>query len=226
MNDNGALPIVSLVLIVVIVFALIFVSVYVNAQIDTALTDTFADNTASGGVYDVAYFKNHTAATTTHGWQNITFPGGLTAGELAGTTSNFTIWSGNMSAHINASVNGANITGMQNVVITAKSGLAKTITQMIAATNLTGAETVLRFNWTVNSTDTRIELVNVSMYAYTTSYYLDSDWRTHAGNKTVLSAGNVSDNWNTNLDIVQVTIIITILAAAIGAIFMFTRYRS
>lgn len=37
--------------------------------------------------------------------------------------------------------------------------------------------------------------------------------------------GNISDNWDSSLDIVQVTIIITILAMAIAAIFMFTRFR-
>ena len=36
---------------------------------------------------------------------------------------------------------------------------------------------------------------------------------------------NTSSNWDSTIDIVQVVIIITILAAAIGAIFMFTRYR-
>ena len=36
---------------------------------------------------------------------------------------------------------------------------------------------------------------------------------------------NVSNNWDSTLDIVQVVIIITVLAAAIGAIFLFTRFR-
>ena len=44
------------------------------------------------------------------------------------------------------------------------------------------------------------------------------------GIKAKLAMNNTSSNWNTALDIVQVTIIITILAAAIGAIFMFTRF--
>ena len=35
---------------------------------------------------------------------------------------------------------------------------------------------------------------------------------------------NISANWDTGIDIVQVVIIITILAGAIGAIFMFTRF--
>ena len=36
---------------------------------------------------------------------------------------------------------------------------------------------------------------------------------------------NTSDNWDTAIDIMQVTIIITILAGAVGAIFLFTRFR-
>ena len=36
---------------------------------------------------------------------------------------------------------------------------------------------------------------------------------------------NTSANWDSALDIVQVVIIITVLAAAIGAIFLFTRFR-
>jgi len=36
---------------------------------------------------------------------------------------------------------------------------------------------------------------------------------------------NTSTNFDSTLDIVQVVIIITILAAAIGAIFLFTRFR-
>ena len=35
---------------------------------------------------------------------------------------------------------------------------------------------------------------------------------------------NTSDNWDATLNILQVVIIITVLAAAIGAIFLFTRY--
>jgi len=35
---------------------------------------------------------------------------------------------------------------------------------------------------------------------------------------------NISENWDSGLDIVQVVIIITILSSAIGAIFLFTRF--
>ena len=36
---------------------------------------------------------------------------------------------------------------------------------------------------------------------------------------------NISGNYDSSLDIVQVVIIITLLAGAVGAIFMFTRFR-
>ena len=39
------------------------------------------------------------------------------------------------------------------------------------------------------------------------------------------SMNNTSKNWDSALNIVQVVIIITILAMAIGAIFLFTRFR-
>jgi len=44
-------------------------------------------------------------------------------------------------------------------------------------------------------------------------------------NETLDTLGNTSDNWDSSLDIVQVVIIITILAAAVAAIFLFTRFR-
>jgi len=44
-------------------------------------------------------------------------------------------------------------------------------------------------------------------------------------NDTRAGWNNSSENWDSTLNIVQVVIIITILAAAIGAIFLFTRYR-
>jgi hypothetical protein len=44
-------------------------------------------------------------------------------------------------------------------------------------------------------------------------------------NDTLNTMGNVSVNWDTGIDIVQVVIIITLLAGAIGAIFLFTRFR-
>ena len=56
------------------------------------------------------------------------------------------------------------------------------------------------------------------------SYPAQGASRTMRQNITVGTLNNTSDNWDTAIDIVQVVIIITILAAAIGAIFMFTRF--
>ena len=48
--------------------------------------------------------------------------------------------------------------------------------------------------------------------------------RTVLQNSTLGTMNNVSNNWDSSIDIVQVVIIITILAMAIGAIFLFTRF--
>ena len=47
---------------------------------------------------------------------------------------------------------------------------------------------------------------------------------TSAESRVKARMNNTSWNWDSALDIVQVVIIISILAAAIGAIFMFTRF--
>jgi len=44
-------------------------------------------------------------------------------------------------------------------------------------------------------------------------------------NATMSTMNNTSGNWDSAIDIVQVVIIITILAMAVGAIFIFTRFR-
>jgi len=51
-----------------------------------------------------------------------------------------------------------------------------------------------------------------------------SDSSTTPGAQTIARMNNASWNFDSTLDIVQVMIIITILAMAIGAIFMFTRF--
>jgi len=48
--------------------------------------------------------------------------------------------------------------------------------------------------------------------------------RSQLQNQTVLRQTNLSVNYDSAVDIVQIVIIITLLAAAIGAIFLFTRF--
>jgi len=52
-----------------------------------------------------------------------------------------------------------------------------------------------------------------------------SNQRTGHDNSTLGTMRNITGNWDSSLDIVQVVIIITILAMAVGAIFLFTRFR-
>lgn len=44
-------------------------------------------------------------------------------------------------------------------------------------------------------------------------------------NESLQTLDNISTNWDSSLDIVQVVIIISLLASAVGAIFLFTRFR-
>jgi len=45
-------------------------------------------------------------------------------------------------------------------------------------------------------------------------------------NSSVDRLGNISTNFDSGLNIVQIVVIITLLAGAIGAIFLFTRFRT
>ena len=64
---------------------------------------------------------------------------------------------------------------------------------------------------------------NLSQQYGTTESEIEN--RTAVQNDTLLTMGNTSGNWDATLNILQVVIIITVLAAAIGAIFLFTRYQ-
>lgn len=59
---------------------------------------------------------------------------------------------------------------------------------------------------------------------------LEESFGSHSGptsteGRSLARMNNTSTNFDSALDIVQVVIIITVLAAAIGSIFLFTRFR-
>ena len=58
-----------------------------------------------------------------------------------------------------------------------------------------------------------------------TDSYPAANKRSKTQNQSVLAQANISDNFDSSIDIVQIVIIITLLASAIGAIFLFTRFR-
>jgi hypothetical protein len=51
------------------------------------------------------------------------------------------------------------------------------------------------------------------------------NWRDNQENTTLFNLRNVSEDFDSTLDILQIVVIISILAIAIGAIFLFTRFR-
>jgi disulfide bond formation protein DsbB len=52
-----------------------------------------------------------------------------------------------------------------------------------------------------------------------------NNWNNNVQNRSFNAMDNASGNFANTLDIVQVVIIISILAVAIGAIFLFTKFR-
>ena len=59
----------------------------------------------------------------------------------------------------------------------------------------------------------------------TDTYPSTATERSNAQNLSYDRLGNISENQDSAIDIVQVVIIITVLAGAIAAIFLFTRFR-
>jgi len=67
--------------------------------------------------------------------------------------------------------------------------------------------------------------VTGAMYSNLVAQYPAEHSRTIMQNNTIATMNTVGTNYDSALGIVQVVIIITILASAIGAIFLFTRFQ-
>ena len=216
-NSRAFANLVPMVLVVIIAFAMIFIGTFVNGSISEALTDTYADNEATGSV-DAYYYHNATTDT----YRNITLPTYCTAGELTAATTYFAINANETGTNItyNLTTNGHITYTNQTVNYTASPPWHNTtLTTLIANGNVSNSNTYLNFSWEVNLSANRIVIRTVG------TYFQPSDYRNPIENSTVNTLNNKAKNWDSTLDIVQVVIIITVLAAAIGAIFLFTRFR-
>jgi len=84
---------------------------------------------------------------------------------------------------------------------------------------ISNGNTSVVFTWETNSSDNNIRI------RFSGSYHRQSDYRSTYQNNSFNTLRNNSGKWDSGVDIVQVVIIISILASAIGAIFMFTKFR-
>ncbi len=211
-NHRGSIQtIVPIALTIVLVFAMAYVGAYINGTIHVELTDTMPTNTKSGSM-DSTYWHNATSNES----RNVTLT--CNANQLSGTTTNFYILAnGSFPIYYNLTVNGVAVN--TTCQLTASNGYNWTLTALIAASAVAAGDRYLNYSWDVNSSESQI---TIRVYG---TYYVDSDFRTSYQNVTFNTMGNISENFDSGLDIVQVVIIITILAAAIGAIFLFTKYR-
>ena len=223
-DERAFTQIVQLVLAVVLCFAILFIGIYVNSEIDDALISDFPDNIATGSISTTSYYKNNTKPNTWY-YYNVTLPAGCTIGNLNPKSTNISFINNQTDNAASRSkiqfkfdINGHHV---NQTVLNPGSGANITIQKLIANTNVSTTETTLNFGWAVNSSIGRIKM----NYLTSSDYYQDGEQRTDIQNTTYYRIQDISTNQDSTLDIVQVVVIITILAAAIGAIFLFTRWR-
>lgn len=215
-NTAGSMNnIIGIVIAVILGFAILFLGAYINGEINTGLTRDFGSNQSSGEI-DYIYWHNTTVVETT---RNITLPTDCEPDDLDTKLTYITI-TANDSNQItfDLTVNGNPVN--RTTTIAGGSGASATITLDLLLTqgNVTGSHTYLCFVFTVNSSQNQVQI------HATGNYYKSSDYRTPKENTTWNRMNNVSSNFDGTVDIVQVVIIIIVLAVAIGAIFLFTRF--
>jgi len=219
-NDRGTSNftiLIALAVAVILVFVILFIGAYVNATVHESLIDDYPDNLSSGN-YDLTYWHNATAGGT-NASRNITLA--TSANQLHGTLTDFYIRAnGTHNIYYNLTINDSptNRTSQLNAS-GSNAGYNHTLTALIAGSNVSNSDERLYFTWNVNSSESQIR---IRVYG---SYYVSSDWRSQRQNETYNRMTNISGNWDSGLDIIQVVVIITVLAIAIGAIFLFTRFR-
>ena len=215
-NNDGYTQLIPLALGIVLIFGLIYVGVYVNGTLSDSLVDTYPTNVASGGAVENSSWYN---GTTGPNYYNYSFPSGCTASELHKTNTHFYFQTnGTYDVYLNLTTNG-HATNSSSLVA-AGTYFNTTLTALLASGNVSAGDTYLNFTTDMNSTENK-----VFIRTNAASYYQDSDWRNPTENSTVSSSNNITANFDTGLDVLQVAIIITILAAAIAAIFLFTKLR-
>jgi len=213
-NNSGFTNLIAIALAVILVFCILFIGAYVNATVHESLIDDYPNNLSSGN-YASTYWHNATVVNTS---RNTSLATSLS--QLQGTNTDFYILAnGTFPIYYNLTVNGICINDTSQLTAGGdKAGWNWTLTAIIAAGIPNSAE-YLNFTWDVNSSESQIR---IRIYG---SYYTSSDWRSVRQNQTYDRMMNVSGNWDSGIDIVQVVIIITVLAVAIGAIFLFTKFR-
>jgi len=217
-NNSGASNftiLIALALAVILVFVILFIGAYINSTIHESLIDDYPTNISSGN-YDSTFWHNATIVNTTRNTSLAT-----TANQIHGTRTDFYIRAnGTFPIYYNLTVNGVNVNDTSQLTAGgSNAGWNWILTALIAASAVSISDEYLNFTWDINSSESQIRIRILG------SYYTSSDWRSERQNQTYDRMTNISGNWDAGLDIVQVVVIITVLASAIGAIFLFTKFR-
>jgi len=211
--NSGYANLMGLAVVVILIFCVLFIGAYINGTVSETLVSTYPTNKASGSMSSDYW---HNGTSNSNDSRNVTLT--TYASRLDGTNSRFYIYAnGTHNIIFNLTVNG--VSANNTATLTAGWGYNHTVSSLITAGNIGVADEYINFSFDVNSSESQIYIMVMG------DYYVDSDWRDGRDNESTSRIYNISTNWDTNLDIVQVVVIITILAMAIGAIFLFTKFR-
>ena len=213
-NDDTAFieAIPGIVFAVVISYVYLNVGTYMNGTIGSELVNSFPNNVKTGRI-DVNDWYNVTQNTSVI--VNLSSPN--TADKLEGTLSKWYIRSnGSFSIYYNLTVNGVAVNTTS--ILTTGEGYNHTITSLISGGSVLNGNTTLQFQWDINSTESNTQI------RIRGTYFVDSDLRTKIENSTVGTLGNVSSNYDSNINIIKIAITISVLLVPIMAIMSFRRF--
>ena len=226
-DDRAFTQLLPLALAVVICFAVLFIGIFVNGEINDALTKDYATNEIARSISTTSYYYNSSKAGSggIWYWRNISLPANCKVGNLDTKYTNISFINNqtdNAASHSNVqfsfSINGNHV-NQTNVAPGAGANI--TLAKLISNTNISTTDNHINFGFSVNSSIGRIKI----NYLTSSNYYAPGDMRTGIENTTYTRFGNIATNQDSTLDIVQVVIIISVLATAVAAIFLFTRFR-
>lgn len=200
----------GIVFAVVISYVYLNVGTYMNGTLGSELTQSFPNNIKSGLINTDTWYNG----TTQNASIVVNLTSYNTAEQLNGAISKFYIRAtGAFSIYYNLTVN--NVVVNNSSLLPNGEGYNHTMTTLVAA-GVTGA--TLTFAWDANSTASNVQI------RLQGAYFTTTDQRTSLENNTVNTMSNLSDNYNSNVDIVKIAITISVLLVPIMAIMSLRRY--
>ena len=205
-DDKGLIQMLPVVgIAIIMLYAIMYVGTYINGTIGSQLIDTMPKQVKSGSVYEL-YWKNG----STSGYTNISL--GCTIGELTSSASGFYINANSTQIIYNLTVNG-NAHFINNSV-EGTQWTNTTLATMIANSTAVSNLQYINLSWDIKDNNT-LNQIKILMQGI---YYTAGDMRTTFQNKSINTLENLSGDYDSNIEIVSVAAIITVLTIPLMAV--------